>query len=556
MGEKVLLKIDGKEKEYESGVTYLELSKEYSKDYDAPIILAKADGNLTELYKSIDKNTTIEFVTIKDKAGMMTYRRTAMLMLHKAIVDVVQNHEDNIHVLYSMDQAYYCELFRDNAKVDIDDEFVDAVNKCMNDYVERDIVFNKYTMSVDEAIESFNTFGLSDKARLLKYRGDSRINMYELDGFIDYSFGYIAPSTGMIKNYEISRFGDGFLINFPSNSSVHSIEEPQLRPKLFDQLHLASRWVHSLDIATLGALNDRIASGDMTYIILAQEAEMEKRIGDIAQKIAEDKDKKFVMIAGPSSSGKTTFSHRLSIQLMAMGLKPHPIGLDDFFVNRADMIPLPDGSLDFEALDAMDIEGFNDAMNALLRGEVVDMPTYNFITGRREYNGNKLQIGEEDILVIEGIHGLNDKLSYSLPAESKFKIYISALTPLKIDEHNFISTRDSRLLRRIVRDNRTRGHNALASLERWDSVTSGEDKHIFPFQENADVMFNSALVYELPVLKPYIEPLLYAIPKDSKEYPEAKRLLKLLSYCLPYPSEEIAKNSIVREFTGGSCFKV
>ncbi|MCR5785779.1 MAG: nucleoside kinase [Eubacterium sp.] len=556
MGEKVLLKIGGKEKEYDAGVTYLELAKEYANDYDAPIILAMADGKLTELYKSINKNAEIKFVTIKDKAGMMTYRRTAMLMLHKAVVDVVQNHDDNIHVLYSMDQAFYCELFRDNEKVPIDQSFVDELNKYMKEYVEKDIVFKKYTMSVDEAIESFNKFGLTDKARLLKYRGDSRINMYDVDGFIDYSFGYIAPSTGMIKVFEITLLGDGFLINFPSYSDVHDVDVIDYRPKLFDQLHRASKWVHSLDIATLGALNDRIASGDMTYIILAQEAEMEKRIGEIAQRIAGDSDKKFVMIAGPSSSGKTTFSHRLSIQLMAMGLKPHPIALDDFFVNRADMIPLPDGSLDFEALDAMDIEGFNNAMNALLRGEVVDMPTYNFITGKREYNGNKLQIGEDDILVIEGIHGLNDKLSYSLPEESKFKIYISALTPLKIDEHNFISTRDSRLIRRIVRDNRTRGHNALASLDRWDSVTAGEDKHIFPFQENADIMFNSALIYELPVLKPYIEPLLYAIPRDSKAYPEAKRLLKMLSYCLPYPSEEIAKNSIVREFTGGSCFKV
>lgn len=291
-------------------------------------------------------------------------------------------------------------------------------------------------------------------------------------------------------------------------------------------------------------------------MILVQEALMERKIGEIAQQIATNADKKFVMIAGPTSSGKTSFSHRLSIQLMAQGLHPHPIALDDYYVNRVDTPRDEKGEYDFECLEAIDIELFNHDMTALMNGETVEMPTYNFKTGKREYRGNRKTLGKQDILVLEGIHGLNDKLSYSLPGSSKTKIYISALTQLNIDEHNNLPTTDGRLIRRMVRDARTRNITARETFARWDSVRRGEERHIFPFQEEADIMFNSALVYEIAVLKTYAEPLLFHIGQDCPEYMEAKRMLKFLDYFLPVPSDDVAKNSILREFIGGSCFNV
>ena len=311
-----------------------------------------------------------------------------------------------------------------------------------------------------------------------------------------------------------------------------------------------------LDIGTVGALNDAVSKGRIRDVILVAEALMERKIGRLAEEIADKPDKKFVMIAGPTSSGKTTFSHRLSIQMMALGLRPHPIALDDYYVNREDTPKHPDGSYNFECLEALDIELFNRDMSALLQGEQVELPIYNFRTGRREYKGRYKQLGKNDILVLEGIHGLNDKLSYSLPKSSKLKIYISALTQLNIDEHNNLPTTDGRMIRRIVRDARTRNISAKETIAMWDSVRRGESQYIFPFQEEADIMFNSALIYELAVLKQYAEPLLFEIDKNCPEYMEAKRLLKFLDYFLPVPSEDIAKNSILREFIGGSCFHV
>ena len=326
--------------------------------------------------------------------------------------------------------------------------------------------------------------------------------------------------------------------------------------KLYHTLKESRSWSRMLDVGTIGALNDAIASGRGEQIILLQEALMEERIGSLAEQIAAKKGIKFVMIAGPSSSGKTTFSNRLSIQLLAKGRKPHPISLDDYYDDRERCPRDADGNLDFECLEALDVRQFNEDMTRLLAGEKVDMPSFNFKTGKREYRGRTLQLKENDILVIEGIHGLNDKLSYTLPAESKFKIYISALTQLNIDEHNPLSTTDCRLLRRIVRDARTRGTTAQETIAMWKSVRRGEEKNIFPFQDSADVMFNSALLYEVAVLKVYAEPLLFQIPRDSAEYLEAKRLLKFLDYFLPLPTEGIAQSSLVREFVGGSCFNV
>ena len=328
------------------------------------------------------------------------------------------------------------------------------------------------------------------------------------------------------------------------------------RPKLFKTLKESNDWGKALNVDTIGALNDKIASGDISDLILVQEALQEKKIAEIAGKIAASRDKKFVMIAGPSSSGKTTFSHRLSIQLRTLGLKPHPIAVDDYFVNRENTPIDEDGNFNFECLEAIDTEQFNNDMTDLLQGKSVELPSYNFKTGKREYKGNVKKLGKDDILVIEGIHGLNDELSYSLPRESKFKIYISALTQLNIDEHNRIPTTDGRLIRRMVRDARTRGTSAKETIAMWQSVRKGEEEYIFPYQEEADVMFNSALIYELAVLKQYAEPILFGIDRNCPEYQEAKRLLKFFDYVIGVPSEEVPQNSILREFIGRSIFHV
>ena len=326
--------------------------------------------------------------------------------------------------------------------------------------------------------------------------------------------------------------------------------------KIFRVQKESKEWGEKMDISCVGELNDRITREGIRSILLVQEALQEARISSIAEQIKAAGNKKFVMIAGPSSSGKTTFSHRLSIQLMAHGMKPHPIAVDNYFVNR-DKTPLDEfGEKNYECLEAIDVEKFNKDMLALLRGEKVELPVFNFKTGLREYRGDFLQLGKDDVLVIEGIHGLNDKLSYALPIENKFKIYISALTQLSIDEHNRIPTTDGRLIRRIVRDARTRGISAKETIARWPSVRRGEEENIFPFQEQADVMFNSALVYELACLKLYAEPLLFSIGKKEPEYVEAKRLLKFFDYFVAVPSEEVPHNSILREFVGGSCFDV
>ena len=342
----------------------------------------------------------------------------------------------------------------------------------------------------------------------------------------------------------------------PGRENPKKVLEFIPRRKFYNVLQQSNQWGRSLGIDTVGALNDEITRGNMNDLILMQEAFQEKRIAAIAERIREEGGKKFIMIAGPSSSGKTTFSHRLSIQLKNYGFRPHPIAVDDYFRNREDTPKDEDGNYNFEILDAIDIDLFNRDMIRLLDGDAVELPSFNFRTGKREYKGNYKKLGPDDILVIEGIHGLNDALSHSLPAQSKFKIYISALTQLNVDEHNRIPTTDGRLIRRMVRDARTRGTSASRTIAMWPSVRRGEESNIFPFQEDADEMFNSALIYELAVLKQYAEPLLFGIGRDCPEYLEAKRLLKFLDYFLGVSSEDIPKNSILREFIGGSCFHV
>ncbi len=363
-------------------------------------------------------------------------------------------------------------------------------------------------------------------------------------------------STGILEHFDIIPYEKGLMLIAPERSAPDRIPEFCNREKLFNALKESDDWGGIMGITTVGRMNDAICEGRINDIILVQEAFMEKKIADIAARIKSRPGVKFVMIAGPSSSGKTTFSHRLSVELKTLGLNPHPIGVDDYFKNREDTPRDAFGNYNFECLEAIDVEGFNRDMTDLLTGKTVEIPSFNFKTGHREYKGNFKTLAADDILVIEGIHGLNDELSASLPKESKFKIYISALTQLNIDEHNRIPTTDARLIRRIVRDARTRGASAEKTISMWPSVRRGEEENIFPFQESADVFFNSALIYELPELKTYAEPVLFCVPEDSPEYPEAKRLLKFLDFFLPAPCDTVPRNSVLREFIGGSCFPV
>lgn len=546
--------IGNEERTYKLGTRYAAIAEEYQDRYENDIVLVKVNGRLQELHKYVACDCEIELVTTADTCGYNAYKRSATLMLMKAAYDVAGPGKiEKIRMLYSIGRGYYCRLIGD---VVLDDEFLAKVKARMRQIVEMQMPIKKRSVNTDDAIQLFKKYGMHDKVKLFKYRRVSKVNIYSMNEFEDYYYGYMVPHAGYLKYFDLCLYDEGFAILLPSKSCPKEIPAFEPKPKLFQVQKESTSWGDMLGIDTVGALNDKITSGAINELILVQEALQEKKIAGIAEMIMQQKGKKFVMVAGPSSSGKTTFSHRLSIQLLAHGMKPHPVAVDNYFVER-DRTPRDEfGEYDFESLDAIDTEQFNKDMNALLNGETVEIPEFNFRTGSREYKGNFLKLGPEDILVVEGIHCLNDKLSYSLPQESKFKIYISGLTQLNIDEHNRIPTTDGRLIRRLVRDARTRGISEKQTIAMWASVRRGEERNIFPYQEEADIMFNSALIYELSVLKQYAEPILFAIDRNDPEYGEAKRLLKFLDYFISVGTEYIPKNSILREFIGGSCFKV
>ncbi len=549
----VRIHIDGKEKLYEEGIKYEIIAKEYQHLYKEPIALVIINGKIRELMKRVDRDCELTFATYGDAIGHKTYVRSAIMLLMKAIKDVAgYETAAETKVEFAIGAGYYC---RFRKGFSLDEKQIVRVKERMQELVEADLAITKKAYPAEEAIALFKKYGMNDKVKLFRYRRSSTINVYCLGDYYDYYYGYMLPSTGYISCFDLLSYENGLILLLPEKEEPEKLPVFEPRKKLFQTLMQAGQWVEEIGIDTVGDLNDQICGGNIADMILVQEALQERRIGEIARDIARREGVKFVMIAGPSSSGKTTFSHRLSIQLRTYGMRPHTIGLDNYYLNH-DSTPLDeDGNPDYECLEALDVEQFNQDMAELLAGKSVELPTFNFKTGKREYNGRTVKLGPDDILVIEGIHGLNEKMSHSLPAESKYKIYISALTCLNVDEHNRIPTTDGRLLRRMVRDARTRGASAQKTIEMWASVRRGEEKYIFPFQEQADAMFNSALVYELAVLKQYAEPLLFSIKKGEPEYHEAKRLLKFLEYFLGVSSEELPKNSLCREFVGGSCFE-
>lgn len=550
----ITITVEGQQIQVPSGTTYETVADKFQEQYGGLIALVAVNGKIRELFKRAAADCSVSFFTLKDDVGHKTYVRTATMVMMKAVHDVAgAENAQKCKVDCTIGHGYYISTFDGFA---LTPKLVEQIKKRMRELVQEKMPIIKRAYPMNDAMELFAAKGMQDKEKLFRYRRSSYVNIYEMDGYFDYYYGYMLPHAGYMPYFDLIPYDEGMMLLLPRRKNPTVVESFEPRRKLFETLKDSEAWNEKVGIRTVGDLNDHICRGNLSEMILVQEAEQERKIGEIAKDIVERGDVKFIMIAGPSSSGKTSFSHRLSIQLRTQGLVPHPIGLDDYFVNRDKTPRDENGDYNFECLEAIDVEQFNKDMNALLSGETVELPSFNFKTGLREYKGNFKKLGPEDVLVIEGIHGLNNKMSYALPEESKYKIYISALTSLNIDEHNRIPTTDGRLLRRMVRDARTRGADAKRTIQMWPSVRKGEEENIFPFQESADAMFNSVLIYELAVLKQFAEPLLFNIGTEEPEYYEAKRLLKFLDYFLGVSSENLPNNSICREFVGGSCFHV
>ena len=552
--KKYRVQIDGTTYTYDEGTTFEKIANDFQDRYEHRIVLGCEGYRLFELKKTLKRDIALKFITTGDSIGNKTYKRSMCLMMVKAIHDICNHdHSCKVRIDFSVDKGYYCTVA---GNVEVNEEFLARVKNRMLEMVAAKMPIEKRSVHTDEAIALFKQHGMYDKERLFEYRRVSKVNIYSMNEFEDYYYGYMVPDASYLPYFELHLYGEGFVIQMPEAANPTVVPPFRPRQKLFQVLNESSKWGDMLGIQTVADLNEAVTKGNLQETILVQEALQEKKIGDIARTIVDRGNVKFILIAGPSSSGKTTFSHRLSIQLRAHGMIPHPIAVDNYFVNREDTPKDKDGNYNYECLEAIDVKQFNQDLTDLLEGKEVELPSFNFKTGRREYHGQTKKLGEHDVLVIEGIHCLNDALTYELPKENKFKIYISALTQLNIDEHNRIPTTDGRLLRRMVRDARTRGTSARKTIAMWPSVRRGEEENIFPYQEEADVMFNSALIYELAVLKQYAEPVLFGIEKDCEEYIEAKRLLKFLDYFVGIGSEHVPANSLLKEFIGGGCFQI
>jgi len=550
----VTLTIGGKEYSYPKDTSLSVIARDFQKDEPHDIVLAMINGKLHELHHAAREDAEIRFVTTADEIGHKTYKRSCSMLFLSAVYHIGGYEKIRRVVLhFSVSSGFFYTIEGD---VEIDGTFIKKVEDHMHEIVEKKIPIIKRTVSTNEAIDLFKRHHMPDKEQLFRTRLASRVNIYKLGEFEDYYYGFMTNHTGYLKYFKLYPYQGGIVLQMPEADRPEEVPPFAEEDKLFSVQILGESWAQKMGIDTIGELNSNVIAGKTRQTILIAEALMETRISSIADQIQNRKKVKFVMIAGPSSSGKTTFSQRLMIQLFARGLKPHYVGVDNYFKDRTDTPVGEDGRKDFESLAAIDVKGFNEDMTKLLSGEKVEMPVYDFVEGRRTYKGDIIKLEENDLLVIEGIHCLNDKLSYSLPKESEFRIYISALTQLNIDEHNRIPSTDGRLIRRIVRDYRTRGYSARETLSMWNSVRQGEIEHIFPFQEKSDVIFNSALLYELSVLKLYAQPLLFQVEEDDPQYYEAKRLLKFLDYFIGVPADDVPHNSILREFIGGGCFRL
>ncbi len=526
--------------------TYYDYAKQNFQDQS--VMAFRGKRGILELSSQI-KEEDVTPIFLNSKDGMRIYERTAIFILIVAVKKVL---DEALIVNQHISNGYFCEFKNPEMATS---QNIDKIKQKMTELVESKLDIKKEIMNVDDAILFFDQNGMSSKSELFKYRRTSTVNTYVLEDERDYFYGYMLPNTECVTKFDLSCYEHGFILQLPDKKDPSIILPCSPQPQLAKVFKESKEWARILGVDVVASLNHSIVNGSIDDLIRTQEALHEKKIAGIADDIVSYKTKKVILIAGPSSSGKTTFSKRLCVQLKVNGLKPRLIGMDDYFVDR-EFTPIDEnGDYDFESINAVDVKLFNEHLQALVAGEEIEVPTYNFKRGCREYKGHFMQLKNDEILVIEGIHGLNEKISSSIAKERKYKIYISALTQLNIDNHNRIPTTDTRLMRRMIRDNSYRGIAPEETLARWASVRRGEEKNIFPFQEEADIMFNSCLIYELAVLKQKAEALLFGIDRSSQYYDEAKRLLKFLEYFLGIDTSEIPCNSLIREFIGGSCLE-
>ena len=544
-----------KSKTFPIGISLLDIYSGFGLDIPYGPVSAKVNNKVESLTFRLYNNKDIEFLNIFSSSGMRTYVRSLCFILCKAVEDLYPN--GNIVLEHPVSKGYYCQLKLADRTIGLDD--VQRIKQRMKEIIAENLPFERFEKHTNEVVELFRQKGMMDKVHLLETSGNLYSYYYTLGNTIDYYYGSLLPSTGYIHLFDLIKYYDGLLLQVPNRSNPNKLEEVLKQEKMLEVFKEHRRWNQILGIGTVGDFNKACNAGYATELINVSEALQEKRISQIADEIFNRGKKgqpiKLVLISGPSSSGKTTFSKRLSVQLMANGLKPYPISLDDYFVNREDTPKDENGNYDYESLYALDLIFFNQQLQALLHGEEVELPRFNFNTGKREMSGKHLKVDENMILILEGIHALNPELTPHIPAENKFNIYVSALTTILLDNHNYIPTTDNRLLRRIIRDYQYRGYSAEDTINRWPSVRAGEEKWIFPYQENADVMFNSALLFELAIIKDYAEPILRKVPNNRPEYSEAYRLRKFLEYFVPLQDKQLPPTSLLREFLGGSSFR-
>lgn len=541
-------------KDFPEGISLLEIYKGFDLQMPYGTVSAKVNNKVESLDFRVYYNKDVEFLDITSASGMRTYVRSLCFILVKAVEELYP--EGSISLKHPVSKGYYCNLHLDRS-IGLDD--VKRIKQKMQEIINEDIPFQRTESHTDDIVRLFRQHGMLDKAKLLETSGQLYSYYYRLGDTVDYYYGSLVPSTGYIQLFDIVKYYDGLLLRIPNRENPNKLEEVVKQEKMLEVFQEYQRWNRILGISTVGDFNIACNKGLATDLINVSEALQEKKIAQIADEITSRNQNgervKLVLISGPSSSGKTTFSKRLSIQLMTNGIRPYPISLDDYFVNREETPLGIDGKHDFESFYALDLPFFEEQLKELLEGKEVELPRFNFVTGKREWSGKKLRIDDHMVLILEGIHALNPALTPNIPAESKYKIYVSALTTILLDNHNYIPTTDNRLLRRIIRDYKYRNYSAEETIARWPSVRAGEDKWIFPYQEYADTMFNSALLFELAVMKEYAEPILRKVPNNCPEYSEAHRLLKFLSYFTSLQDKELPPTSLLREFLGGSSFR-
>ena len=540
-------------KRFPEGTSLLQMLSEFDCHSPYPIVSAKVNNVSQGLKFKVYQNKDIEFIDVRESSGMRVYCRSLCFLLYKAATDVFPG--SKLYMEHPISHGYFCHLRKADGK-DITADDLALLERRMHELVEKDMPFHRYDVQTERAIKEFRKAGFDDKVRLLETSGEAYTDYYTLGDTSDYYYGKLVPSTGYLKVWGIMLYHDGLLLRIPSHENPSVLADFEDQPKTFEMFKEALRWNIIMGLSTVGDVNEAFLNGRASELIQIAEALQEKKIVQIAEEIdcryrREDSPLKVVLITGPSSSGKTTFCKRLSVQLKACGLKPMSMSTDDYFVNREDTPKFPDGSYDFDNFDTVDHALMESDIMKLIGGEEVNVPEFNFVTGLREYNGKKLRLGEGRILLIEGIHALNPALTSQIPDYAKFKIFINTLTGTNLDNHNWIPTSDNRLLRRIVRDYNKGAFTARESISNWQNVLDAEQKWIYPFQETADVMFNSAYLIEFAVMKNHAEPILRSVPQNSPEYAEAHRLLKFIHYFTPVPDKEIPATSLLREFIGG-----